>query len=408
MNSRLLLLFFLFVFRLEAHRIPAVPAEDKDLRALVVGAAAGDTLTFAPGVYRLEQELLIDKPLTLLADSGAVLDGGNKTGLLWIASNQVTVKGFRLMNVPRSYVRDLAAILVEEAERVNIEQNTLENTFFGIYLRNAHCISVVNNNIRSRARAEHSSANAIHAWKCTELTVSGNHTSGHRDGIYLEFVDFSHISGNTSENNLRYGLHFMFSDHCAYVNNTFRTNGAGVAVMFSSFVDMYGNRFTENWGMASYGLLLKEIKDSRIANNRFTSNTIGIYAEGAMRMDVYGNDFRSNGWALSVRGSCMENAFTGNNFVGNTFQLTTESKRNANRFDRNYWDDYSGYDLDNNGLGDVPHRPVNLYAYLAQKIPASMSLLRSPLVNVLDRTERLMPQLSPVNLADENPLMRPL
>lgn len=54
-----------------------------------------------------------------------------------------------------------------------------------------------------------------------------------RDGIYLEFADNCEITNNQSIDNLRYGLHFMFSNDDIYRGNIFENNGAGVAVMFS-------------------------------------------------------------------------------------------------------------------------------------------------------------------------------
>ncbi len=112
--------------------------------------------------------------------------------------------------------------------------------------------------------------------------------SGHRDGIYFEFVKHS-IWRNISEKNLRYGLHFMFSNNNAYYSNIFKNNGAGVAVMFSKELKMVNNYFEENWGDAAYGLLLKEISDGYIANNSFYKNTAGIFMEGTSRAEMLKN-----------------------------------------------------------------------------------------------------------------------
>ena len=86
------------------------------------------------------------------------------------------------------------------------------------------------------------------------MTVANNELTGLRDGIYFEFVKKSNVFDNKSFENLRYGLHFMFSNENAYYNNVFKNNGAGVAIMFSKFIKMYDNKFEHNWGSASYGL----------------------------------------------------------------------------------------------------------------------------------------------------------
>ncbi len=59
---------------------------------------------------------------------------------------------------------------------------------------------------------------------------------GIQQGISIQFVENSQIIENVSEGNIRYGLHFMFSNHDDYIGNTFKNNGTGVAVMFSRFI----------------------------------------------------------------------------------------------------------------------------------------------------------------------------
>ena len=76
-----------------------------------------------------------------------------------------------------------------------------------------------------------------------------------------------------------------------YFNNIFKANGSGVAVMFSKRVGMFWNRFTENWGSAAYGILMKEISDSKVEHNTFTSNTMGIFMDGTSRIFTSQNIF---------------------------------------------------------------------------------------------------------------------
>ena len=63
------------------------------------------------------------------------------------------------------------------------------------------------------------------AGKAIDLQIIANTISGHRDGIYFEFVTNSIIWRNISTKNIRYGLHFMFSNDDAYITNVFKNNG---------------------------------------------------------------------------------------------------------------------------------------------------------------------------------------
>ena len=197
----------------------------------------------------------------------------------------------------------------------------------------------------------------------------------------------------------------MFSNNDEYLQNTFEDNGAGVAVMFSKFIVMKNNRFARNWGTASYGLLLKEIYDAEVVNNEFKENTIGIFIEGSTRINYTENLYEKNGWAIKVSGGCYENKFFKNNFIGNSFDVSYNTKMNDNSFTGNYWSDYTGYDLDKDGIGDVPYRPVKLFSYIVNRTPETIILLRSLFVDIINFSEKVSPVFTPDDLIDNQPLI---
>lgn len=369
-------------------------------------ANAGDTILVKPGVFK-EQNLLIDKSIALIGQQYPVLDGENKYEVVTVKASHVTISGFKIINSGTSSMRDLSGIGGENCDYLSVIGNYLENTFFGIHISNSRQCRIENNKLTAPLRMEYQSGNGIHFWKCDGMTVKNNYVKGHRDGIYFEFVSNTSIVNNISEYNLRYGLHFMFSNDDTYTGNTFSDNGAGVAVMYSKKVTMIGNTFKENWGSSSYGLLLKDIRDSHIEHNRFAKNTTGIYMEGTSRSVFLQNTFTANGWAVKLQASCDDNVFSLNNFMGNTFDVSTNGTMVLNTLEKNYWDKYEGYDLNKDGTGDVPFRPVSMYSMVVERVPAAMMLWRSFLVFLLDRSEKVMPAITPENLKDDSPAMRP-
>lgn len=377
------------------------------IREAIREAVPHDSLVVSYGTW-LEVNLSIDKPLSLVGESWPVLDGQGENEILTIQADSVLVTGFRIINVGVSYIHDQAGIKVHGSRNTRITHNQLENTFFGILMEKSVSCTIENNIITGEAVNEISSGNAIHLWYCDSILIRNNEVRQHRDGIYLEFVNESRIINNISENNLRYGLHFMFSDQDRYLNNTFRNNGAGVAVMFSEKITMKRNLFEQNWGGASYGLLLKEINDSDIRENVFRENTSGIYAEGTNRCLVRQNDFIRNGWALRISGNCENNTFTMNNFFSNTFDLATNSKQNYNDYTGNYWSGYSGYDLDRDGVGDIPYHPVKLFSYVVDRSESAIILLRSLFIDVINYAEKVAPAITPASLTDPSPRMKPI
>ncbi|MBA4055851.1 MAG: nitrous oxide reductase family maturation protein NosD, partial [Marivirga sp.] len=324
-----------------------------------------------------------------------------------IHANNVMITGLKFINTGVASINDLAAIKVLNSKGIRIINNEFENTFFGIYFANSSRSLVEGNKLRANAEAEHQIGNGIHMWKCHDITISNNNIKGHRDGIYFEFVTNSLITNNYSEGNLRYGLHFMFSHDDEYRNNTFINNGAGVAVMYTKGVTMIGNVFEHNWGSSSYGLLLKDIRDSFVKGNRFTANSIGIYMEGSSRIEFKENTFARNGYAVRLQASCDDNVFERNNFKANTFDLVTNGTLVLNNINSNYWDKYEGYDLDKDAVGDIPFRPVSMYGVIVERMPTAVLLWRSFLVFLMDRAEKAMPAMTPENLKDDRPSMKP-
>lgn len=379
----------------------------KTIQQALLLAAVGDTVLVQAGHYH-EQNLVVNKSICLIGVDYPVLDGDNKFEIISIKADDVTVEGFRIINSGVSSIEDYAGVKVYNSRRAVIRNNILDKTFFGIYIQFGFDCLIENNTIRAYNKIEQESGNGIHCWKSDSLRILGNTITGHRDGIYFEFVKNSVIWRNVAENNLRYGLHFMFSNNDAYICNVFKNNGAGVAVMFSKGLKMIHNFFEENWGDAAFGLLLKEISDGYIENNVFLKNTAGIFMEGASRIHMEKNLFRSNGWAMKIQASCMDVTVYNNNFIANTFDVGTNGSLVLNDFNGNYWDNYEGYDLDKDKLGDVPFRPVSMYAMIIEQNPPAMILFRSLMSTLLDKTERVLPSLTPENLKDDSPLMKPL
>ena len=65
------------------------------------------------------------------------------------------------------------------------------------------------------------------------------------------------------------------------------------------------------------------------------------------------------------------------------------------------------YYMNKDGVGDVAYHPVSMYSMIVEQNPNSLILLRSFMVNLLDKAEKAIPTLTPENLADEKPVLKP-
>jgi nitrous oxidase accessory protein len=369
----------------------------------VRAAPAGSRIVVKPGTYR-EPAIVIDRSLELVGEGRPVLEGRDASTLIRVVADDVAVRGLILINVPPSNLEERAALKFERAHRCVADALEVRDAPFGIYAAEAADCRITNNVIRGNGSLG-SAGNAIHLWSSTRMTVHDNVVSGHRDGLYFEFVRDTSIERNSSEANLRYGLHFMFSHGCTYRENHFARNGAGVAVMYTHDVTIERNEFRANRGPAAYGLLLKDISDSTIDGNRIEDNTVGLLIEGGGHLTIRANAFSRNGWAVKLMANSPFNRLEGNIFAGNSFDVATNSRSTAATVVGNWWDRYHGYDLNRDGRGDVPFRPVRLFALFVADQPASVILMRSLFVDLLDAAETALPVLTPDTLVDTAPMM---
>lgn len=366
----------------------------------------GDTILVKSGIYK-EGNILINKAVYMIGENMPVLDGQLKYEVVSIKSSHVTLDGFKIQNAGYSTINEYGGVKIYDSKYVTVKNNSIINCFFGVYIQyGKHCI-VKYNSVSYTGKEEQFIGNGIHCWKSDSLQIIANHIQGQRDGIYFEFVTHSLIWRNYSISNNRYGLHFMFSNNDAYICNVFDGNGAGVAVMFTKYVVMYNNVFKNSIGDASYGILLKEISDAEIIGNKFLSNTSSLFLEGANRILISKNEFIGNGWGLKIQANCMDNTITENNFKSNTFDISTNGFLVLNKFDKNYWDKYQGYNINKDLYGDVPYHPLSIYGVIIENNPNAMLLYRSFMVSLMERTEKLIPSLTPDNFQDLFPMMKP-
>jgi nitrous oxidase accessory protein len=377
----------------------------KSIQTAVDSSKSGDSIFIKSGLYKESNIIVYKKSLYITGEEGTIIDTQNEGYGFSVEATDIIIKNLTIKNIKVSYTKEYAAILLFKSYDFIIENISVENAFFGFLIQKSKDGLVHNNAISGEGKAEADSGNAIHLWHCENVNITNNDVRRMRDGIYLEFGSSAYIAHNYSTENMRYGLHFMFSNNNTYENNIFEANGAGVAVMFSKKIKMYSNIFKKNWGTASYGILLKEINDAELKHNIFEDNTIGINADGTNRITYTENTFKNNGYAIKVHGACYDNIYSRNNFLYNSFDLSYSGNLNSNKFENNFWSNYTGYDLDKNGIGDIPYRPVKLFSYLVNRTPESIVLLRSLFIDIIDFSEKVSPVFTPENLIDNQPLM---
>jgi nitrous oxidase accessory protein len=216
--------------------------------------------------------------------------------------------------------------------------------------------------------------------------VARNRIRRTRDGIYFSFVDRSEVRENDVEG-VRYGLHYMYSDENRFEGNVFRDNAAGAALMSSHDIILRNNQFLANQSHRSYGVLLQTVEGSLLEGNRISGNTIGVFFESGHGNRLIDNRIDRNHIGIHASDSSDGNQFAGNRFVGNLHTVETTGGNLTSRWSidgrGNYWDDAVTLDLNHDGIGDVPHRELDLFGALRRDLPVIGLLGGSPAERLL-------------------------
>jgi nitrous oxidase accessory protein len=252
--------------------------------------------------------------------------------------------------------RDSSGIHVA-ARRVTIRDCRIVNALFGIYLREADGSAVERCRVRGiPGKDPGEKGSGIHVCNTDGYRLDGNLVEDVRDGFYIQSSPHGTIRHNTARD-LRYGLHYMFSDDNLFEDNTFENGAAGTAIMYSKRLVFRRNRFLRNRGFASVGLLFQTCEDVLAENNLIADNARGVFVEGSHRVSVRGNVIVGSDVAVVLYDPDGGHRFEGNSFVANRSPLDLVARHTDTVFAGNYWSGNDEPDLDGDGRADRPYRP---------------------------------------------------
>lgn len=375
----------------------------------VKNAQPHDVIRVSGGTY--PGDLVIDTPVQLIGEGRPVIRGSGSGSILTVRAPGCVIRGFRVEHSGGSLMDEDSGILLHSSGN-QILDNELSDILFGIYFYGSNDNTVRGNTIRGRLQLEQGERGAgLHFWNCLRNRIEENVISGTRDGMYLQNASESVIRRNRIVQ-ARYGLHYMYSNDNVFEDNTFADNVAGAAIMYSSRIQLRRNRFVHNRGFSSFGILFQDSTDITVERNIISDNATGIFAESLRASTFRHNLVSGNDTALEMFASAAGNEFTENNFVANLTPIRVIGRTTSTRWSKdgrgNYWSEYDGYDLDGDGVGDVPFQIRNLYEKLEGSHPRLRIYFQSPAAQALAAAERAFPIMRSAAEADPNPLMRPV
>ena len=375
------------------------------LQRRIDAADPGSVVEVEAGTYI--GDLVIDRPLQLLGRGRPRLVGSGHGSVVRIRAADVRVEGFDIDGREGGDLsRDSSGIHIA-ARRAIIRDCRITHALFGIYLRQADGTVVDHCTITGMANlAPGEQGSGIHVWNTDGFRLADNTIQYSRDGVYIQSSPHGVTLRNIARD-LRYGLHYMFSDDNLFEDNLFERGAAGAALMYSRRLVFRRNRFLHNRGFASVGLLLQACDDVIAEDNLIADNARGVFMEGVRRNVFRRNVIADSDTALVLYDSVRESRFEGNAFFGNFSPLVLVGRHTDTIVDGNYWSDSGGADLDGDGVQDRPYRLSSVFDHLRGNLTAADLFAQGLGAQVLAKAEETFPVLDPVPVVDPHPLARP-
>jgi nitrous oxidase accessory protein len=397
----------ILTFKLEARVIEVGKTKSfTNLKQAIKKAKSGDTIVVDGGVYF--GNFKITKSLSLIGKNNPILDAKNSGHTVELLAPNIIIKNFSIINSGTSLVNSDSCIkTAKKAKHLLIENNTLKDCLWGIWVEASFGAKVINNRVFGlKELMSQKRGNGIHFWNVKQAHIEGNLVDGSRDGIYIFATSESKILNNTVRD-LRYGIHYMHSDNNRVERNEIVDSRMGLALMFSRELEIIGNVSKNN---SDKGILMRDLMDSRIHENKIDGSEVGLFFYNSLYNHVTKNYISNNGIGAHVWAGSFENTVFDNMFVNNKFQTkyvaATDEQWSLNK-KGNYWTNYLGWDLDKNGVGDVPFIGNGIVERLVWTYPVLRVLLNSPAVQTLRMSESQFPIIRSPSIIDDYPLMTP-
>ncbi len=370
----------------------------------------GGTLKPPPGEY--SGPVVIKKRITLDGEGKVKINGGGSSSILTIEADGAVIRGLHLSNSGESHNTVDAGILIKANDTV-VENNIIEDSLFGIHLSNAHGNRILGNHISSKNNQDISlRGDGIRLWYSHENLIQDNIIQNSRDMVFSNARENRIINNKMTDS--RISMELVFSPDNQIQGNTFVDNYSGIVIIYSDDLDVSGNSILRMRKLTGSCISVKESYKILISNNEIAHCAVGLLATSPLESEniltITGNLFTFNVIATYFYGEKGGHIIQHNRFINNFTDAmgSTTSTSRLNHWRGNYWDSYKGFDLDNDGAGDQPHR-VYLYAdSIWMEYPMARFYRGSPALSLIDFVGRLIPSSKPdLMYADPAPLMHP-
>jgi nitrous oxidase accessory protein len=383
-----------------------------ELQTAIDAAAPNSALCLGAGLH--PGGVVLRTPVTLWGSSDAVIatTGGGTTVRITAAGAAligVTVRG------SGTRFDQLDAAVLVAADDVVVRGVTILEAVHGILVEKAHRARLIGNHVRGgTGPAVGLRGDTIRLWETDDAEVAENLIEDGRD-VVVWYSRHAVVRDNVVRR-ARYGTHFMYSHDGLVERNRYEGVTVGVFVMYTRGLALVDNVIANAGGAAGIGIGLKDVGATDIIGNVLVRDHVGIYLDGSpQRRDeqvrIANNQVRLCRTGIVFHASSPGGVVVrGNDFADDDLVVRVDGGGDAMRvaWTDNYFDDYAGYDLDDDGVGDVPFELRTVEGDLLGRRPELAFFRGTPAATLASAAARLDPLYRPrLVLVDGRPRMSP-
>jgi nitrous oxidase accessory protein len=377
------------------------------LAEAIAGAAPGDVLILSPG--RHGGPVTLDRPLTLEGQPGAIVEGDGTGSVVTVTGEGAIIRGFEIRGSGDDGAGiDAGVRLARTATGAVVEGNRLVGNLHGITVHGARDTLVRGNVIEGRQDARvNDRGNGVYVWNAPGTVVEGNDIRWGRDGIFANASKENAFRNNLFRD-LRFAVHYMYTNNSEISGNVSVGNTLGYALMFSNRVVVENNLSLAD---RTHGIMLNYANNAEVRGNLVRGGTHEkcTFIYNAHKNRIEGNRFEGCEIGIHFTAGSERNEITGNAFIGNRTQVKYVGTRHVEWSADgrgNFWSDHPSFDLDGDGIADGAFRPNDLMDHILWSQPAAKLLLGSPAVQLVRWSQAAFPATLPGGVLDSVPLMK--
>lgn len=368
---------------------------EQNLQIMIDETNDGDELHIPEGTYN--GNFIVNKPMTITADEGVVLIAKNdrEPTILIHDTTDVVISGLTIQTTG-------TAIDVKDSKNVQLTQLTIDGVHSGIELYRTKQINIYNNTIVGNENHYSKKGNGIATYNSTDILIKENNIQQVQDGTYIESVKNISIENNEVQHS-RYGTHFMYSQEVQAKNNDYSRNVTGLMVMMTKEVELLDNTITYQDGFNGTGITLYDVQGVNVFGNEIAGNRVAVTIQKTTGVQVKENILQMNQTAVESVRSENSNRVENNYFVGNL--VNVRSDEIGVQLIKNYYDDYSGIDLNDDGIGEETYVALQSFGQWMVRKPVYQYYVESPSVVLLNEIDKQTNKGHQQLLSDETPLV---